>query len=375
MSVREQLGQYTFEALAKTGLQAVPNTMDKREGSILYDAAAMTAAQLAQAYIELQYLYDQSFADTAHGQNLERKVAEAGITRRGATPAWRLGTATNPDGEPLEVALGSRWAAMENDHMVAYAAAERGSEAGQVWLKAETLGSAGNRYIGEVLALTPVMNLGMMLMSDVLVPGEDEEDDGALFTRYLEALQHKPFGGNTAQYRQWLLDQEGVGGAQIYPVWDGGGTVKCVILGGDWLPASQEMVDRIQTAIDPGKAGAGIGIAPIGHKVTIATPEAVAINVSAQVTLAAGVERQQAQQAIEAALEEHFETLRRGWDEADALGGYAMRVYLAQISARMMQVPGVLNVTHVALDGAEEDMNLAEDSQTQQVPVVGSVTI
>ena len=42
---------YTFEYLMESMLSRVPDSLDKREGSIIYDALAPAAAELAQMYI------------------------------------------------------------------------------------------------------------------------------------------------------------------------------------------------------------------------------------------------------------------------------------------------------------------------------------
>ena len=41
----------------------------------------------------------------------------------------------------------------------------------------------------------------------------------------------------------------------------------------------------------------------------------------------------------------------------------------------MIGVTGVVNATNVQLNGAAADMTLTEDGTTQQVPVIGTVTL
>ncbi len=63
-------------------LENVPSTIDKREGSVMYDALAPAAAELAKAYIELDWMYEQMFANTANREYLIRRCAERGIDRK-----------------------------------------------------------------------------------------------------------------------------------------------------------------------------------------------------------------------------------------------------------------------------------------------------
>ena len=46
----------TFEVILNEALEQVPNDVDKREGSIIYDALAPTALKLAEAYSLLDWV-------------------------------------------------------------------------------------------------------------------------------------------------------------------------------------------------------------------------------------------------------------------------------------------------------------------------------
>ena len=74
----------TYEDILQQMLDRVPEGMDKREGSIIYDALAPAAAGLAILYIELDVILNQTFADTATGEYLEKRCAERGLTRKEA---------------------------------------------------------------------------------------------------------------------------------------------------------------------------------------------------------------------------------------------------------------------------------------------------
>ncbi|MBW7458395.1 phage tail protein, partial [Paenibacillus sepulcri] len=69
----------TFDAILSRMLGRISDSIDKREGSIIYDACAPAAAELAQMYIELDINYHLSFADTASGEYLTRRTTEFGV--------------------------------------------------------------------------------------------------------------------------------------------------------------------------------------------------------------------------------------------------------------------------------------------------------
>lgn len=77
----------TFEVLMERMMGRIPDTVDKREGSIIYNALAPAAVELSNMYIGLEWVMDQSFADTQGREYLIRRCAERGITPDAATCA------------------------------------------------------------------------------------------------------------------------------------------------------------------------------------------------------------------------------------------------------------------------------------------------
>ena len=53
--------------------------LDKREGSVIYDAIAPAALELANMYVALDVVMDEVFADSASYYYLIKRAAERGI--------------------------------------------------------------------------------------------------------------------------------------------------------------------------------------------------------------------------------------------------------------------------------------------------------
>ena len=70
---------YDFDYLVDNMLSKVPDTLDKREGSIIYDALAPIAAELANFYVTLDIVMNEIFADTASYYFLIKRAAERGL--------------------------------------------------------------------------------------------------------------------------------------------------------------------------------------------------------------------------------------------------------------------------------------------------------
>ena len=54
---------------------------------------------------------------------------------------------------------------------------------------------------------------------------------------------------------------------------------------------------------------------------------------------------------------------------------YAANVYVARITAAILSVTGVVNATNVQLNGGTADLTLTQTGASQQVPILGTVTL
>lgn len=361
----------TYQALLQKMLAQIPDTYDKRDGSPIPTALGPAAFVLAGFYLSLNQVQKQAFVQTAVGQSLDYLATLAGLTRYPASAAVRLGVFNTA------VPVGARFSTINGADSINFVVTAPAEGANQYQLTAETPGSIGNDYSGPILPITNIPGLTSAQITDILVPGDDTETDEELRVRLITALNDRPFGGNIASYRTDILAIDGVGAVQVYPTWDGGGTVKCAILGADYLPASEELVKNVQTAIDPVTQGQGLGLAPIGAKVTITAPETVTVNVEATIVLSSGYSLEQVKPLIEAAIESYLLTVRQSWGNmvGSTTVEYAANVYLARVTAAIVGTVGVVNATNVTLNSGTNDLILTQTGETQQVPVLGTVTL
>ncbi len=361
----------TYKELLSAMLNRVPNTYDKRDTSPIPTALGPVAWALEGFYLALYSAQSQAYIQTAVGESLDLLAVVAGIARDQASPAVRLGIFN------AAVPIGSRFSTVNGAESVNFTVTADTDTVNQYQLTAETPGSIGNDYVGPILPITTIPGLTSAQITSILIPGENEESDEDFRARIILALQDPPFGGNIASYRE-LESMDGVGAIQVWPVWNGGGTVKLSVIGSDYLPASSELVEAVQNEVDPPPyQGLGVGLAPIGAKVTVVAPEAVSVDVSATVTVSPGMELGQVEPLISAALEAYLATVRKNWGKSISISPlqYNSDVYLSRVTAAMISVDGVLNVTDVTLNGTAADLTLTETGQTQQIPVLGTVTL
>ena len=361
----------TYRNILQSQLDRVPNSLDKREGSMIQTALGAGAYSLEEFYLELDKVQRGAYLQTAVGKDLDYLAVLANVQRYPASPAVRLGVFN------IDIPIGSRFSTIDGADSVNFIATERTGE-GQYQMTCETPGVTGNQYTGPILPITYIQGLTSAELTDILIAGDDIEDDSSLRQRAIDALNEQPFGGNVADYKRVVLAIDGVGSLQVYPTWNGGGTVKLSILGADWMPASSQLVETVQNTVDPPPdQGLGYGAAPIGAAVTVTAPETVPVDISAHLALGPGRTASQLSAPVREAVEAYLLSIRQAWAQPDASGltHYSSWVYAARVIAAMLTVPGVANVTGLTINGSPEDLQLTESGLLQQVPVLGAVTV
>lgn len=380
----EYLQKYTYDYILTEALSKVPDNVDKREGSIIRDALSPCCYEAAKHILYLADIIEQTYIETANGLWLDGRVIEGGITRDPATYAKKLGVFKTQLGEPCQISIGQSFSTV-GDTILNYTAVQvYANEDGDVVpgsyiMQCNTVGSVGNSYIGRIVPNDYIEKLASAEITTLLYPGEEEESDDSLRERFLANLIKTAFGGNIAQYRQWAKEIPGIGGVQVYPVWAGGGTVKLSIIDTDYNSCSSEFCQTILEKFDPensgGETGLGLGIAPIGHKVTVSTPLPRTINVSGKITLLPGYKLETLRPDIKAALENYLLSLREAWENSDDENNYSVTVYLGRINFAILNVKGVSSAYELKLNETDTDIKLTETSSLQEIPVLGTVSL
>ena len=347
------IGRYsdemTFDYIMNRMLESVPDTVDKREGSIIYDALAPAAAELVKCYMELDVVMDETFVDTASLQYLMLRCKERGVAIQGETAAVIEGVFTPSS---VELTAGLRF----NCDEVNYVVTEKIS-AGHYKLEAETP--------GLLLPIQTVNGLDTASIAAVLIPAEDGDTTDTLREKYYASIDGEAFGGNVADYREKVNAITGVGGVKVYPVWNGGGTVKLTIIASDFTAPSTELISKVQTAIDPEQNhGEGLGLAPIGHTVTVASARYADIAIATNITFATGWAWSSAQSQVESAVKMYFAELAKVWaDSATTV------VRISQIETHLLALDCVVDVEDTTINGSVKNIELAAD----EIPRLSSI--
>lgn len=366
-----------YDYFLRKMLDAVPDNIDKREGSIIYDALAPAALVMGQQSLDMANVIKETYIKTASGEFLDYRAIEHGTSRYPATQTEAKAKVLNDKKEPLNnVQIGDKFASI-GDSPIFYAVTKVNDDL-TVELTAEVKGSSANSYIGQILPVTPNDLLSWAEITEITAPARDVESDDHLRARLLSSQSWIAYGGNVADYLDMTSKIDEVGAAQIYPTWNGGGTVKVVILNNDLMPASASLVQKVKNTLDPeDKQAEGYGLAPIDHAVTVTAPEELIVNVDISVKLDDTKVTRYVKDRITKAVESYFQSLRKDWaDITQKLGrSYQETIYRSKILSQVMLTEGVVNAKLPSLNGRDADIDLVFTNSKSQLPVVGTVTI
>ncbi|ERT61254.1 baseplate J/gp47 family protein [Megasphaera vaginalis (ex Srinivasan et al. 2021)] len=351
----------TYEFIEKRVLARVKSEFDKREGSIIFDATAPVSFELAEAYIMARVILKQTFATTADREFLALRAMEFNIYPEQATYAEVEGQFSKA------IDIGSRFNYEKYNFVVTEII---DNDKHTYKLKCETPGGVGNTCIGDITPISQISGLETAKITKLITPGEDEENTETFRKRYIQALKSKAYGGNNADYMEKVLAIPGVGGCKNYRAWAGGGTVKVVIVNTEFNQPTQDMIQEVQTALDPVvNQGEGYGLAPIGHKVTVIGASTVPINITATVQLDSGYTIDNVQNSINTAIDSYLLKQRKAW--TTQISNQFITLRSAFIISAILDVPHIADVAGVTINGQSTKIDLT----SEQIPTLGKVTI
>mgnify|MGYP001413832173 CR=1 FL=1 len=347
----------TFDTIMDEMLSTVDQSIDTRQGSVIYDAVAPVAAELAQAYIDLDMLLSETFADTASYYYLIKRAAEHGIFVKAGTPAV-LKVLVSPT--TLEITTGTEFNVGELNYTIT-----ENLGSGYFSMTCEETGTAGNNTTDDVIPMENVDGLETIDIVGIITAGTDDEDVETLRNRYFDSFSSASFGGNQAEYKEKVDAYAEVTACKVYPAWNGGGTVKLAILGTDYRAAAASVISMIQGAIDPTQDGSGVGIAPIGHIVTVATVTETSVAVACGITYSLGYAWADIKDTVTAKITEYLLNLRATWEDAVSLV-----VRTGQIESLLLGITGVADVTSITLNGTAGNLEIPATN----VPIAGEIS-
>lgn len=363
---------YTYEELLAAMLSEVPTDVDKREGSIIFDTLSPAALELAKAYMGMDSVLNNAFAETAIREYLIKIAKERGLTPETATNAVLKGEFNfiSNDGKYIGevVSEGNRFNLDKINYIIT---SQISNESGQVitvtdsngntiavangeripglWqVKCETAGAEGNKHFGSMTPIETISGLTKAELTDLLIPGKDEEDTEVFRQRYFDSINNDAFGGNKADYVKWVKAIDGVGQVKVNRTPNGGGTVGVIITNTENDTASDTLVAEVKKILDPEEyTGLGEGIAPIGHSVTVESVKYSGWDVYFyDVEYEDGLTIADVNNIFQKVLNEYADELNSEWEESGD-----RKIYAMQLAAKCISADGIINIGSCDIDG------------------------
>ena len=343
----------TEEEIKQDMLNSISNEIDKNERSLTYDAVSAAAIEFAEAYIDLETVASKLDIESLHGDELERFIYQrTGIERK---PATRSSTEVSISGQEGAQIRKGDLVASDTVSFVSTEGKVMGHEGQMVVVaRCEEPGSIGNVPAGAINHF-PVSIPGLTSVTnpEPVTNGYDAESDEELRERYYERIRTPATSGNKYHYLNWAKEVTGVGDANVFPLWNGPGTVKVVIVDANKNPATEDLIANVFQYIEEER--------PIGATVTVVSAIAKNVEITAKVSLAEGYTIQQVLDKFKTDLDQY----RKDVAFKDSYISHA------KIGSILLSIDGVLDYTELKLNNAMKNIALG----TEEIPIFDTVTL
>ncbi len=355
----------TFFNILNRALEKVPTDVDKRQGSIIYDALAPTCAELAQMYIQLDCVLKEGFADTASREYLIKRARERGLAPYPATSSIILAELTGN----INLKGGERF---NQDDLNFYYIGEKEEQFYK--LKCEQVGEVSNISYGNLIPIDNIPNLQKATINSLLTAGQNEEDTEEFRKRYFNSFKNYAFGGNRADYKEKLqslnkieeiTNNGGIGGVKIYRTPNGGGTVDIYIQSLGHNKPTDKLIELVQKEVDPEPyKGEGYGTAPIGHFVTIKHVDTLQVDITTTLELKPGFVIDDIREYINQTIENYLQELRKTWQDEEYL-----IIRISKIEALILDINGVVDIRDTTINSQSSNLSLNKNT----IPLRGDI--
>lgn len=330
--------QQTYEVIKNRTLDNINLDLDKREGSILNTLVSANAMSLAKAYIDMGDIISLGFIEDTFDAYLDKRVNEFGVYRKEGSKAIGEIKVTGKEGTVLE--NGTSFLCndlkfiMLNDVTI-------GESNDICYVEAEEVGYRYNLSSNSNFTLTEVNNNIESLTNEKdFTGGVDVESDEDLRKRFVKVVNNPSTSGNKSHYEEWALEVNGVGRAIVYPLWNGNGTVKVMIVGNDNKSVDEDIINNTKLHIEENM--------PIGCQLTVTTPTNLNVNVIATVELKEGYEISEVKEEFETKLNEYLKTITN-------------ELTYSKVYGILVNILGVEDIASLTINDNTSNITIAED--------------
>lgn len=264
--------EQTFEKITERTLNNVDLPVYKGEGSFLYNMLAPINTELAQTRIELEYLFNKVMLTDNYDTLLDKRSSEFGYYRKQGSEAIGTVEFFGVHGTAIYNGTLIECNGLQYVTIKDFVIEENGDNTSPI--QALDIGIGYNIPANSDLKLVDnISGVNKVVNKEAFSGGTEIESDDEFRDRFFMSQAEISTSGNESHYKEWAMDVEGVYNVKVIPRWDGGGTIKVVIMDKDNAPTTQQIIDRCKEHIEE--------VRPAGVEVTVVTPSNLLVNVSA----------------------------------------------------------------------------------------------
>lgn len=333
-------------------LNNTSDELNKSKGQFVYDVEAASAIEIEGIYAEADQILNEGYVDTCNSKNLERKCSDIGIERKQAKASTGIVKVTGNIGSTI---YANDLVATDSINFKVIEDVTLTDTTAEVKVECVEVGTVGNVEAGAIKYFpVTLQSINSVTNEEAFTNGYDEETDDSLRERYYLKVRTPATSGNKYSYMQWCLEVDGVGGCNVIPLWNGNGTVKCVIIDSNKTGAEESLINKVAEHIEE--------VRPIGATVTIVSATELIINLSIKAMYNSEViSSEELKISIRNVLTNYLKDIafKKSY------------VSIAQIGAKILNIDGLIDYEDLKLNDLEDNIIIPENT----IAVPGEVVL
>ena len=327
----------TYEVIKQRILDNIAIDIDKREGSFTSNMVSPLSQELAKAYINMSDILSLGFIDDNFDTFLDKRVAEFGVYRKQGSKAIGEIKVEGQEGATIEngtiLKANDLYFTVLNDIEL--------PNDNTIYVEANEVGYKYNLLPNTEFELVEKNDKVTKLINEVeFTNGVDIESDEDLRKRFIKVVNNPSASGNKNHYEEWALEVNGVGRAMVYPLWNGNGTVKVMIVGNDNKPVAEDIIENCKLHIEENM--------PIGCQLTVTTPSLLNVAVNANIELKEGYELEDVKADFENSLNEYLKDV-------------TTELTYSKVYGLLVNHAGVEDITDFNINNSNSNITISED--------------
>ena len=327
----------TYEAIKQRIFDNINIGIDKREGSFLSNMVSPLSEELAKAYINMSDILSLGFIEDTFDTYLDKRVSEFGVYRKQGSKAIGEIKVEGKEGAIITngtlIKTNDLYFTVLNDielptDNILYV------EANEVGYKYNLLANTEFELVEKNDKVTKLIN------ESNFTKGVDIESDEELRKRFIKVVNNPSASGNKNHYEEWALEVNGVSRAIVYPLWNGNGTVKVMVIGNDNKPVLEDVRKNVEDHITENM--------PIGCQLTVTTPTNLDATIVATIELKEGYEIEEVKQEFEAKINEYLKSVTNEFTYSKVYGLLA-------------NIIGIEDIGTLTINGGNSNITISED--------------